>query len=564
MPHAALDNARLLRFCRVLHRASDLAAILDAVRDEVEDAAGYRNVWVFVMDDDRKAGRLLMPSGDRADLIWSKAPVQVIDGDAMLEELRDASAPVVMLDARTDPRANPAIVAALQNRTIINIPLQILEAPLGSLGFGTFGDEGVRAPTPEQLEYLSGLAGQLAIAIARVQLQRQRAHKDAERRDLEHRLAQRQRLESLGLLAGGVAHDFNNLLTVVLNSAQLLALDPLTPAQEADRLAIHGAAVRAAELTRQLLAMGRRQPLALEHVELTGRLSAFVGMLRRVIPKTIELDLIQAARLPSVDIDAGQLDQVLMNICLNARDAMPEGGRLTIESEQVVINGEYHRAHPWATPGRYVLISISDTGTGMAPEVVEHIFEPFFTTKAVGEGSGLGLAIAYGVVQQHHGMMHCYSEVGVGSSFKVYLPVHASAASDVGTKLTTAVRGGDERVLLADDQPEIRALAQRVLSRAGYRVTVVADGVAAVAAATSQPFDLVILDAVMPGLGGREAHEQICAVRPQMRFLFSSGYGLEATPDPTPGSPRVMMVKKPFDPDGLLRAIRLALDGAAG
>jgi len=290
---------------------------------------------------------------------------------------------------------------------------------------------------------------------------------------------------------------------------------------------------------------------------------AFLRLLERVIPANVQTDLVAGAGLPKVRIDPHQLEQVLMNLALNARDAMPKGGRLSIETQEVVINGDYRRAHPWAKAGRYVLVSVTDTGTGMPPEVVERVFEPFFTTKSQAEGTGLGLAVTWGIVQQHGGMVHCYSEVGVGTSFKIYLPAAEQAASEVGSKIVAPVPRGTERVLVADDQPHVLAVLARVLSNAGYRVTTVSNGADAVFAATKEPFDLHVLDAVMPALGGRETYERIRAARPESRFLFTSGYGGEALPASFLKDLDIAVVRKPFDPDSLLRKVRAALDAPA-
>ncbi len=209
------------------------------------------------------------------------------------------------------------------------------------------------------------------------------------------------------------------------------------------------------------------------------RLQAMVQLLKRVLPETIGVDLIPGARLPLVEADASQLDQVFMNLCINARDAMPAGGRLTLETEQVVINGAYAATHPWAQPGRYVLITVTDTGVGMSRDILERIFEPFFTTKREQQGTGLGLAVCYGIVRQHGGMLNCYSEVNVGTTFKIYLPVLSRAVRDVGDKIQGAVAAGHERILVAEDDPSVRTVVQRILERAGYTVVAAENGEAA-------------------------------------------------------------------------------------
>jgi CheY-like chemotaxis protein len=239
---------------------------------------------------------------------------------------------------------------------------------------------------------------------------------------------------------------------------------------------------------------------------------------------------------------------------------MPEGGRLTFETEQVVVNGDYRRAHPWAKPGRYVLLTISDTGVGMPPEVLARMFEPFFTTKPTGQGTGLGLAMAWSIVQQHGGMIQGYSEVGMGTTFKIYLPAAEQSAARVGTKIVGPVPRGHESILVADDAPHVLQLLQRVLEGAGYQVTAVVDGAEAVRAAAVRRFDLYLMDAVMPRMDGREACERIRASQPDARFLFASGYGADALPVASLKDMAVATIAKPLDPDTLLRAVRAALD----
>jgi CheY-like chemotaxis protein len=286
-------------------------------------------------------------------------------------------------------------------------------------------------------------------------------------------------------------------------------------------------------------------------------------MLRRILPENVDVDLIEGRALPLVEADRSQLDQVFMNLLINARDAMPEGGKVTIETEQVLVNGHYAATHPWAKPGRYVLITVTDTGTGMGRDVLDRIFEPFFTTKAPKVGTGLGLAVAYGIVRQHEGMLHCYSELGVGTSFKVYLPAAQRLAASVGTKLQPAPSGGIGRVLVAEDDDAVRTVVIRILERGGYQVTGVDNGNAACLAAATEPYDLVLMDVVMPGLACREAVEHIRNAAPYTRILLSSGYTAGEAVTRLVEETGLEILRKPYDPDQLLRAVRAALDVAA-
>ncbi|MGV3708531.1 MAG: ATP-binding protein, partial [Gemmatimonas sp.] len=530
---------------------------------EMRRAAGYEHTWLMVSDEDENVTevRMIDAKSAHAEQMWHVAPVLKIRGDTMLEEIFESDVPVVVEDARLDARTDKRFVEALGNRTIINIPLRLLDSPFGALGTGTFGDEGVRVPTLDELNYMVGMATQVSIAASRIRYREQQRQSAEERERLQRRLAQVQRLESLGLMAGGVAHDFNNLLTVILACAQMAQLS----ADDADVVntelaGIIEAASRGSSLTKQLLSMSRSHPLQLRTIDFNARMRELVKLLRRVLPEHIEIDLIEHAGNVLVDGDASQLDQAFMNLCINAREAMPQGGKLTVEIEQVLINGAYVKTHPWAKPGRYVLTSVTDTGVGMTPEVLERAFEPFFSTKTEQSGTGLGLAVAYGSVRQHNGMMHCYSEPGVGTTFKVYLPLMSRSASDVGTKLEGPVRGGTERVLIAEDDPAVRAVIERILAKAGYSLVVVRNGQSAVEAARKERFDLVVLDVIMPGMSCQATLDQLRAQQPDVRVLLSSGYTADTNVAELVRTSKCELLPKPYDPDRLLRTVRAAIE----
>ena len=369
-----------------------------------------------------------------------------------------------------------------------------------------------------------------------------------------------QRLDTAGTLAGAVAHDFNNLLTVVLAATSLARGARSVPEAGPELDAIDDVVRRGQALTRQLLAMSRAQALALSDVDIAAHLHDVVPLLRRVIPPRIAIDLIAPERELYVEGDRTQLDQVVMNLCLNARDAMPERGRLVIECEVVLVNGAFRETHPWAKPGRYVLLTVSDTGRGIAKEHLDRIFDPFFTTKGEQGGTGLGLTVAHGIVQQHGGMLHCYSEPGLGTTFKVYLPLLARPARAVGAKLVGAVRGGNERLLVADDDATLRGLVRRVLERAGYEVAVVPDGAEVLRILAREDFDLLLLDVVMPGATCAETLAGVRALRPDLRVVLASGYTADANLSALLRDQSIPLLQKPYDPDALLRALRAELD----
>lgn len=378
-------------------------------------------------------------------------------------------------------------------------------------------------------------------------------------RSIHEQLQQSQRMDAIGQLAGGIAHDFNNVLQSIMANASLILMESekgsstRTHAQE-----VLDATTRAARLTSQLLTFARRQPTKKVPVSLNAIASGVMQMLERLIPASIEIDLIEGHQLALVSADPAQLEQIFMNLCVNARDAMPDGGRLTIETENVLVNGNYREVHPWAKPGRYVLLSVSDTGRGMDDETRGRIFEPFFTTKAE-DGTGLGLSTVYGIVQQHDGFVHVYTEPGKGTSFKVYLPATERKASEVGSKVEEAVRGGTETILVAEDDELVRNIVHKILTRFGYDVVLAEDGAEALQLFRERSVDLVLLDVVMPRLNGPAAEKAMREIDPKARVLLTSGY---ADPRVLEGEKLDMsrLIRKPFEPDELLRRIRIALE----
>lgn len=379
-------------------------------------------------------------------------------------------------------------------------------------------------------------------------------------RSIERQLLMSQKMEAVGRLAGGIAHDFNNLLTSMLVNTQL-ALDELSPdaaPRELLESVIHAGNL-SADLTKQLLAVSRRDEAVRTEVDLNRVITKLLTMLRRTIPETIDIDFIPGHRIPKVRADAAQLEQVLLNLSLNSRDAMDAGGRLTLTTDAVVINGEYTKAHPWASPGRYVLLQISDTGVGIPADLQERIFEPFFTTKEIGQGTGLGLTIAYKVVQRHDGMMHVYSEEGRGTTIKVYLPASLGSASSIKGQPAGAVPPGREHILLAEDEPLVRAVIERVLRRAGYKVTSTQNGAEALALLDAgRTFDLLFMDVVMPQMGGADVARVLYERGSPLPIILASGYSHGALS--TEEFRDIPLLQKPFDPDALLRVVRKRLD----
>jgi PAS domain S-box-containing protein len=385
---------------------------------------------------------------------------------------------------------------------------------------------------------------------------------NTDRRRLEEQLRQAQKMEAVGQLAGGVAHDFNNLLTAILGYCHLMldempVGDPMRP----DLAEIQAAGERAASLTRQLLAFSRRQMLQPQVVDINTLVTQLEKLLRRLFSENVELVTALASDLWPVTVDPASVEQILVNLAVNARDAMPAGGRLTIETGNVDLDDTYAFTHVTMKPGRYVMLAVGDTGQGMDAATRERVFEPFFTTKEQGKGSGLGLATVYGMVKQSGGYIWVYSELGRGTMFKVYLPavgVPSSAQPTVGGVRETP---GWETVLLVEDEDAVRALAREVLRRHGYVVLEALHGVDALRVAERHPDDihLLVTDVVMPHMSGRELAQRLETVRPVMKTLFMSGYSDHGL---LPGelTPGAAFLQKPFTPEVFARKVRSILD----
>ena len=384
-------------------------------------------------------------------------------------------------------------------------------------------------------------------------------------RQLEEQLRQSQKMEAVGQLAGGIAHDFNNLLTAILGSTQLLLHNtPVGDARREDAEEIRHAGLRAAELTRQLLAFSRRQVLAPKVLDVNAVVANMDRMLRRLLGEDIELATSLDPDAGAVNADPGQLEQVLLNLAVNARDAMPGGGRLSIGTTRVTLHEEHVERRHRMPAGDYVCLAVADTGVGMDETTQAHLFEPFFTTKEVGKGTGLGLATVYGIVKQSGGYIWVYSEAGHGTTVKIYLPrVPGVAESPVPAPEPQQVRGGDETVLLVEDAAPVRTLARRSLEARGYRVLEAADGPSALqlSARHLDGIDILVTDVVMPGMSGRELAERLAPERPSMKVLYTSGYTDDAMVRQGVLSAGVAFLQKPFVPDTLARKVREVLAG---
>jgi PAS domain S-box-containing protein len=389
-----------------------------------------------------------------------------------------------------------------------------------------------------------------------------------ERRSLEAQFLQAQKMESVGRLAGGVAHDFNNLLGVIMGYGELLVKQvPDESKQHGYVAAILDAAERATGLTRQLLAFSRQEVVQARVLDLNAITAGSERMLQRLLGEDIEVRSVLAKELGHVRADPQQIQQILMNLVVNARDAMPKGGRLTIETADAELDPEYVRRHPAVEPGQYVMLAVSDTGHGMTPEVQAHMFEPFFTTKEAGKGTGLGLGTVYGIVKQSRGHIWVYSEPGQGTTFKIYLPrVEGPAEPAESPPEAAPLPRGSETILVVEDEEALRGVVSELLESLGYTVLCVANGIAALAVAERPELTLhlLITDVVLPGIGGRELGELIAVAKPGIKIFYVSGYTDDAVLRYGVKAGEMSFLQKPFTSEMLARKVREALDAPTG
>jgi PAS domain S-box-containing protein len=386
------------------------------------------------------------------------------------------------------------------------------------------------------------------------------------RKALETQLQQAQKMEAVGQLTGGIAHDFNNILAAILANIEALEDEEELDSRVSDRLTRIGRAVqRAAELTRQLLAFSRRQPLRPKHTDVNGLVTDVSKLLQRTLGEQIEIDSVLAADLWGVEIDRVQLEAALVNLCINARDAMLSGGRLLIETVNASLDEDYATLHPDVVAGDYAMISVTDSGSGMPAAVLAKVFEPFFTTKGIGKGTGLGLSMVYGFVRQSKGHIHIYSEVGRGTTVRIYLPRSDSTVRDAEAPGKVDLPRGGERVLVVEDDSDVRAGVVQQLRSLGYAVSEAGSGAAGVAAfeAEAEPFDLLLTDVVMPGaLNGKGLSVEVLRRWPETKVVFMSGYTEVALAQDNQLGESAFLLSKPFRRTDLARMIRQVLDGA--
>ncbi len=451
------------------------------------------------------------------------------------------------MDGTSFPRHECAILAAMENRTTIERDDAFIRKD-GSMLQVTISAAPLRSAQGETV-------GSVVVF-----------HDATERRKLEEQLLHAQKLEAVGRLAGGIAHDFNNLLSVISGYGELVLADLGEPGPARSRvLEILRATERATGLTRQLLAFGRKQVIEPRILDLNATAQEVERMLRRLIGEDVDIQLKLAPDLGRIRADAGQVEQVLINLAVNARDAMPRGGKLTVETSNVSLDEDAVRGYVDVEPGHYVRICVSDTGVGMDRDTREHLFEPFFTTKEPGKGTGLGLATVYGIVKQNGGHVWVYSEPGWGTTFKVYFPRFGDVADPTRPQLEMEpAPGGTETILVVEDDEMVRSLIRDILESTGYRVLVADDPDSGMKLIGEQQDDihLLLTDLVLPGMSGRELVDRVSKLKPDMRVLFMSGYSDEAVARHGILEPGLAFLQKPFSRDGLVRKVRDVLDAA--
>lgn len=411
--------------------------------------------------------------------------------------------------------------------------------------------------------HIQRLPQAIQVVLARQKLEQDLSHQDLEREKLEHQLRQAQKMEAVGRLAGGIAHDFNNILQGMFGFIEF-AQNGLDPADKRFRYIeeVRKGAERAATLIKQLLAFSRHQVMDLKNLDIGQLVDDLLKIIRRTIGENIELVFTNNAVGAVASIDQGQFEQVLMNLCINARDAMPQGGKLDISTSLVQIDEEYIATHSWADPGRYLQLSVRDNGEGIDAAIIARVFDPFYTTKEVGKGSGLGLATVYGIVKQHNGIIDIDSKPGEGTTVDIYLPFQDLEAVAPGAEPEGLVTDGSETILVAEDEDMVLRMVQHVLSKAGYEVLTAVDGEEACTLFQERAADisLALLDVVMPKMSGQKVSEKIKELKPEVKVLFTSGYTVDEIHSDFILEEGLDLIQKPYAPNSLLRKIREILD----
>lgn len=569
----AAELAALNRLGRKVNATLAHETVAESAVEEIQKAL-MPDAVVFLL----RRGRFLLPLAvsPREFLIHGE-PISVRSvGDCLCGESAATGEPVYSIDVMSDPRCSCSHFKSGMFQSVASIPLVSDEEVLGVLTVASR----VRRDFREEEDFIQAFSNQVSVGLRNALLYEQLQWHVKElqkgfhelqraqevREELESQLRQIQKMEAIGTLAGGIAHEFNNLLQSVQGYAELMLMGKDSGSRDYQRLkAICRAAARGGQLTHQLLTYSRKSESKLRLLDLNEEVRETNRILKRTLPKMIDIQLDLAEGLPAVKADPQQIEQVLINLALNARDAMPRGGTLSIGTESWASSAADPTGQPALLSGDYVRLRVSDTGHGMDSSTVSRIFDPFFTTKEVGKGTGLGLAIVYGIVQNHAGAITCDSDLGKGTTFDIYLPVEAREETDVLREAEPEVVGGRETILLVDDEDFLRSLGEQVLGLYGYVVLTAADADAAIAIYEKDHsrIDLVILDLIMPGKSGYQCMERLVEINPEARIIVASGYvEMEGWGSEQLSHAR-FIVRKPYEMRDLLQLIRKALDETA-
>jgi two-component system cell cycle sensor histidine kinase/response regulator CckA len=550
---------RLLETNRELSKFQPLESLLAKIAEACGHLLDSDSVGIRIREEDD-----LVLAGAYGDAREAMPTPRLKLGESLSGLVAATGEPLIVSDPARDPRMTPAHREAYRRggyKAFLGVPLILGPQVLGVLSVRTRRERGFSL---EDLALAMAFAAQAAIALenSRLYQQTQRAYEELSQ--TQEQLTQARKMEAVGRLAGGVAHDFNNLLTVMIGRTQLLlrrldAHDSIRPELEL----IQATADQAADLTRQLLAFSRKQVLQPTVLNLNRAVANLGEMLKRLIGEDIVLVTELGSALGHVKADPTQIQQVVMNLAANARDAMPRGGRLTLETANVDLDATYARQRVGVQPGRYVMLAVTDTGVGIAPDTRAHLFEPFFTTKGPGHGTGLGLATVYGIVKQSDGHIWVYSEPGRGTTFKIYLPRVDATVDPVMPESDLPVNTyGHETILLVEDARAVRVLARDVLKAQGYAVLEAEHGREAlrIAEQYAGPIHLLLTDVVMPEMNGRDLVEQLAPLRPSMAIIYMSGYTDTVVVHQGGLDPGAAFLQKPFTPSALVGKVRQLLD----
>ena len=564
----AVRSFRMLSHCnKVIALAEDEASLMREICRILVVEGGWRMAWVGAAEPGpAKRVRLVAQAGIEVselgslEIVWDDTPA----GRGPTGTAIRTGQPVVCRNLLTDANFAPWRELAARYGALAAIALP-LTGETGVFGAISLYAVDPAALAPAEVDLLRRLADNLSYALRVLRMKAAREQAERKRDALEIQLQQAQKMEAVGRLAGGVAHDFNNMLAVIAGHTEL-ALEQTTPdcPLHADLLAIQKAAQRSADLTRQLLAFARKQTIAPRVLDLSDTIAGMLNMLGRLIGEDIELLWKPADALWPVNMDPSQIDQIMANLVVNARDAITGVGKITIETGQVVFDESYCETHAGFVPGQYVLLAVSDNGCGMDKAVLAQLFDPFFTTKPRGRGTGLGLATVYGIIKQNHGFINVYSEPGQGSTFKIYLPRHTTDLAETSAAPPAAAPTGAETVLLVEDEEALLKLSAQLLERLGYTVLAANGPNQALQLAEAHPgvIHLLLTDVIMPDMSGRDLWQRLGTVRPDLKCLFMSGYTANVIAHHGVLDEGVHFLQKPFSREALATKVREALYGS--